>query len=132
MAVLLGSRNAGPFGGLSRTAQVATNIERVVVRKRQAHYCKRTVLRICAFIAAGHTLKDALAKTGILAPTKCTFWKWRHKWPEVAELYNSSVALAKDAGIIEVVEVPAASPAPAPKHETKPKASWADALFTGA
>lgn len=101
------------------------------MRKRQAHYCERVVLRICAYVAAGSTLKAALTKTGSLAPSKATFWKWRHRWPEVDKLYTSSrdLAMCRDTAPLEIFEVPAATPAPTPKP--KPKASWADMLFIG-
>lgn len=53
--------------------------------KRKSHYTPRIADEICKLIALGSTLKQALAKIGLLAPCMETVWVWQDTKPEFAE-----------------------------------------------
>jgi len=55
--------------------------------KRAAHYAPRIGKMICAEIAQGATLREALDKVGYLAPTLPTVWRWLDEHADFNQSY---------------------------------------------
>lgn len=73
--------------------------------KRAAHYTTRVAKDICTQIATGHTLAEALAIVGYLAPTMVTVWRWLDEYPEFREMYERARSLQADLHADRMLEI---------------------------
>lgn len=64
--------------------------------KRAAHYTPRIGKMICAEVAMGHTLKEALERVGYLAPSMSTVWRWLDEHPDFRDSYERARQLQAD------------------------------------
>ena len=73
--------------------------------KRRAHYCVRIANSICEHIALGNSLRQALEKTGPLAPAMATLWRWLDEFPEFRVKYERARQMQGDMLADEMLEM---------------------------
>ena len=73
--------------------------------KRRAHYCVRIANSICEHIALGNSLRQALEKTGPLAPAMATLWRWLDEFPEFRVKYDRARQMQGDMLADEMLEM---------------------------
>lgn len=64
--------------------------------RRAAHYTPRIGKLICAEIALGKTLQEALDKVGYLAPSMSTVWRWLDEHEDFRATYDRARMLQAD------------------------------------
>jgi hypothetical protein len=73
--------------------------------KRRAHYVVRIADQICEQIALGHSMKDALAAVGVLAPALPVVWRWLSEYPEFKEKYDRARQMQADIHADKMLEM---------------------------
>lgn len=98
--------------------------------KRKSHYTVRMGNRLCEHIALGDTLKKALEKEGVWAPTMATFWKWLDEYPEFKEKYARARQMQADVHadrVLEIAEEVLKNPRQAPAYRVASDILWKQA-----
>jgi hypothetical protein len=75
------------------------------VTKRAAHYTPRIGKMICAEIAQGATLLEALEKVGYLAPSISTCWRWLDEHQDFRESMDRARLLQADMQADELIKI---------------------------